>query len=226
MRTPTLYILPPFSSSPDPTSQLFDRLELFTSPDLATFYTHSPLYVDRPALLVSATSWTADEDFSILLTALASYELAAQECKTSSSSNRLPKVLMVITGKGSGRAEFERQVVRLEQSWEFVRVRTAWLAMADYPRLLGAADLGVSLHDSTSGMDLPMKVVDMFGCGLPVLALEFEWRVPYLPFEEAVTDVERSIAELVQDGINGRTFRTPSDLCSQLVVRISLHLSL
>jgi beta-1,4-mannosyltransferase len=53
---------------------------------------------------------------------------------------------------------------------------------------------------SSSGVDLPMKVVDMFGAGLPV--------VGYGDYE--------SWGELVKEGVNGRGFVTSDDLASVL----------
>ncbi|GAA5876946.1 hypothetical protein JCM16303_006344 [Sporobolomyces ruberrimus] len=191
-----------------------DDETLFTSSD-------GTLKRDRPVLLLTSTSHTPDEDLSILLRALVSYEAIASsqraqqadqgieedKQKKENEKGRLPRVVMLVTGKGSGKESFEKEIERLEdrgELGEWVKVRTTWLELEDYPKLLGSSDLGISLHSSTSGFDLPMKVVDMFGCRLPVLALDFP-----------------SIGELVQDGVNGRTFKDENELTRQLIEILS-----
>jgi beta-1,4-mannosyltransferase len=76
------------------------------------------LIPERPALLVSSTSWTADEDFSLLLTALDEYQAAL------TAGLRLPRLLVVITGKGALRKPFEKAVAEREKAkWKDVTVR-------------------------------------------------------------------------------------------------------
>ncbi|CAG8581132.1 19461_t:CDS:2, partial [Cetraspora pellucida] len=147
---------------------------------------------DRPALIVSSTSWTADEDFSILLKAAKRYDQA-----TDKLSQKFPKLVFIITGKGPLKDMYEQEISKL--SLKNVRIVTAWLPAEDYPLILGCADLGISLHKSSSGMDLPMKVVDMFGCGLPVSHL-----------------TRPSIGELVQHNKNGLIFNNEEELARQL----------
>lgn len=161
---------------------------------------------DRPAMLVSSTSWTADEDFGLLLEALDAY----QARKLTPEGKGLPRVLMLITGRGALRKPFTEQVAEREAAgkWPDVCVRTLFVSARDYPLVLGTADLGISMHQSSSGRDLPMKVVDMFGCGVPVLARGFG-----------------CLDELVKDGINGRVFHTSAELAEQLIVRQEQHSS-
>lgn len=176
---------------------LTNRERVFTLKALEETRSESLSIIDNSTrLLVSATSWTADEDFSILLRALTAY--AAQRRQNA----KLPRILAVITGKGPQKADYLDRIRALqnEGKLEGVTIKTAWLSMTDYAALLGAADLGISLHTSSSGVDLPMKVVDMFGTGLPVLGCKFEaW------------------SELVFEGINGRGFGNYNELKDLLI---------
>ncbi|XP_063082512.1 chitobiosyldiphosphodolichol beta-mannosyltransferase isoform X2 [Cavia porcellus] len=150
----------------------------------------------RPALLVSSTSWTEDEDFSILLAALEKFEQVA------SDGDSLPSLVCVITGRGPLKEHYTRLIS--QKRFQRIQVCTPWLEAEDYPLLLGSADLGVCLHKSSSGLDLPMKVVDMFGCCLPVCAVNF-----------------KCLHELVKHGENGLVFEDAEELASQLQMLLS-----
>lgn len=148
-------------------------------------------------LIVSPTSWTADEDFSILLEALVQYSA------DSIRHPNIPTLLAIITGKGPLKEHYTSKIKTLEEKKKLhnVVVRTAWLTASDYSLLLGSADVGISLHTSSSGVDLPMKVVDMFGTGLPV----FGW-----------SDFE-AWGELVKEDFNGKGFTSAHELADLLV---------
>lgn len=141
-------------------------------------------------IIVSSTSFTADEDFNILLTALKLYE-EKNECKN--------PLRVIITGKGPQQAEFLLKVAALKL--QKVSIHNAWLDFEDYPKVLSLADLGISLHTSSSGLDLPMKIVDMFGCGVPVISLNFP-----------------AIAELVEDGNNGVIVNDSQEMFEELKI--------
>lgn len=66
------------------------------------------------------------------------------------------RAVVLVTGKGPLKEQFEAKVATA--GMQKVSVKTVWLRAEDYPVLLGAADLGVCLHYSSSGLDLPMKV--------------------------------------------------------------------
>jgi len=144
----------------------------------------------EPALLISPTSWSADEDLALFLDALEKYDASAQH---GSNTDGLPPIVVLITGRGPLRQAFENRVART--SLTSVTVRTAWLEPAEYPRVLAAADLGMSFHASASRLDLPMKIADMFGAGVPVCAYD------YGP----------CLGEIVHEGVNGVLFTTADE---------------
>ncbi|KAL4865400.1 hypothetical protein BDV12DRAFT_149450 [Aspergillus spectabilis] len=149
-------------------------------------------------VIVSSTSWTPDEDFSLLIDGLCRYSEISR-----TTTPHLPEILAIITGKGPQREMYVERISNLQRQGKLgkVTIVTAWLSTSDYARLLASANLGVSLHTSSSGVDLPMKVVDMFGSGLPV--------VGWSRFE--------AWPELVTEGINGRGFGSSDELAEQLV---------
>lgn len=145
----------------------------------------------RPALIVSSTSWTPDEDFGILLDALMALD------KQISDAHSSLRCVVVVTGKGPQKPMYQEKMSRL--ILQHVAIQTAWLEPGDYPKLLACADVGISLHTSTSGKDLPMKILDLFGCEIPVCAVNFE-----------------CLSELVQDDVNGRVFENSDELSELL----------
>ena len=82
---------------------------------------------------------------------------------------------------------------------EFFIVKSIWLDSDDYIKLLNLCDLGISLHYSSSGIDLPMKVVDMFSACLPAAAIYYD-----------------TIKELVLEDENGFLFKNENELCKIL----------
>ena len=165
-------------------------------PETAEFL--DQIAMGKAKVLVSSTSWTPDEDFSILLEALAKYSSLAI-----STHPHLPELIVIITGKGPLKDHYVKAVSELEKldKLEMITIKTAWLSMPDYAKLLGSADLGVSLHKSSSGVDLPMKIVDMFGAGLPVVGWS---RFP-------------AWSELVTEGRDGRGFQSVEELSDILI---------
>ena len=146
---------------------------------------------ERIPIVVCPTSWTPDEDFDLLLEGL---ERAERRL-----TGDQPSLAVLLTGRGPMRENFEQRAAR--RHFKRIIVKTLWLEPADYPTLVGMADLGLCLHQSASGLDLPMKLADLRGAGVPV----------------ATYDYAPVLGEVMQTGREGVTFRDPGDLASLLV---------
>jgi beta-1,4-mannosyltransferase len=147
----------------------------------------------RPALVIAPSGWSADDDFTLLLDALPRTDarLAARP--------DFPGLLLLLTGNGPRRDEVSARLAAVPLAR--IAPRAVWLAAEEYPAALAAADLGLCLHRSASGLDLPMKIADMFGAGLPVCAL----------------DDGGCLREMVRPDIDTRLFADAGQLADALV---------
>ena len=148
--------------------------------------------------IVCPTSWTEDEDFDVVIEAVMHLEERVRGWEAGSSARRFPELVILVTGDGARRAEFERRFAGLPA--RRLQLRARFLEPEDYPRVVGSADLGLCLHRSSSGLDIPMKVADLFGAGVPVCALDYG----------------ACLAERVRHGDNGLLFSTGRQLADVL----------
>jgi beta-1,4-mannosyltransferase len=151
-----------------------------------------------PGLIVYPTGWTEDEDIALLLDAAVRCDAMIDLHDRRGADRPFAHLLILITGQGPLRDHYQREIARLRL--KKVHLFTLWLAPEDYPLMLGAADLGLCCHRSSSGFDLPMKIADLMGTGVPVLALDYGV----------------CLAERVRDGENGLLFENAEQLASQL----------
>jgi beta-1,4-mannosyltransferase len=150
------------------------------------------------ALIVCPTSWTEDEDFDLVLDAVRYLEERIRGWEAARDGRRFTDIVILVTGDGERRLRFERRFAGLPA--RRVQLRTRWLEPEEYPRVVGSADLGLCLHRSSSGLDIPMKVADLFGAGVPVCALDYG----------------ACLAERVRHGDNGLLFSTGRQLADVL----------
>jgi beta-1,4-mannosyltransferase len=149
-------------------------------------------------LIVCPTSWTEDEDFDVVIEAVRRLEDRIRGWESASAGRRFTDLVILVTGDGARRVQFERRFAGLPA--RRVQLRTRWLEPEEYPRVVGSADLGLCLHRSSSGLDIPMKVADLFGAGVPVCALDYG----------------ACLAERVRHGDNGLLFSTGVQLADVL----------
>jgi beta-1,4-mannosyltransferase len=156
------------------------------------------IYSQPVGFIVCPTSWTEDEDFDVVIDAALRLEEKVRGWEAGHASRRFPDLVVLVTGDGARRAEFERRFAGLPA--RRIKLRARWLEPEDYPRVVGSADLGLCLHRSSSGLDIPMKIADLFGAGVPVLALDYG----------------ACLAERVRHGDNGLLFSAAGQLADVL----------
>ncbi len=147
----------------------------------------------RRLIAVCPAGWGPDEDMPLLLDAL---ERLTPDCAA--------RWELYLTGTGPGLAALASRIDALRRRG--LAIHAGYLPPADYQDLLARADLGLSLHRSSSGLDLAMKVVDLLALGTPVAALDYG----------------AALREQLRHGENGWLFRDAEELARTLA-QLSRH---
>ena len=116
---------------------------------------------------------------------------------------------MVVTGSGPLKKQFLKIFDQFNKEHNRIKIEAKWFEIDDYPLIVASADLGICMHMSSSGLDLPMKVVDLFSCKVPCFAYQ------YPAIDELVQPAQLSETKgkneshlKVSDKPNGSLFRT------------------
>ena len=192
------------------------------------------LRAERTALLISSTSWTADEDFGLLIEALEIYNRVAS---SKEDDNDLPRILVMITGKGPLKDVYMGKIQRLQHAWDFVRCISTWLETLDYPLLLGYSSFHYQYGGGIDELQYRIRrhwnipPYQFIGTGpthedcrhvwvwSPCMRAGFRMVSSRPEFRPCLTEVDTpSLQELVRPGWNGLIFRTSEELAGQLIV--------
>src|SRR5262249_60305945 len=87
--------------------------------------------------IVCPTSWTEDEDFDVAIEAVVRLEERIRGWEAASPGRRFTDLVILVTGDGERRAEFERRFAGLPA--RRIQLRARWLEPEDYPRCGGRA---------------------------------------------------------------------------------------
>lgn len=115
--------------------------------------------------VVAPSSWGADEDVAAMLRVAEGARAAASEWGDA------PRVALIATGRGEGQEAFARAAAAMPEGP--ISLQCVWVPAGEYPALLALADVGLCLHRSSSGLDLPMKLADFRGAGCRALVLDY-----------------------------------------------------
>ena len=141
-------------------------------------------------LVVCPTSWGADEDFDLFARSARARGLHPGQRSEVRQALRAPHRNRELRGA------FEARLARRQFTHIAVRVATI-----DSHAAIAKADIGLCLHQSASGLDLPLVLSDLRAAGVPA----------------CVYDYAPVLTEVLTDGREGVRFGEPGELMALLV---------